>query len=263
MALTNVACATPVGANQDVEFSLSTSILSNNDKLGDEEPVDAVTPDVTGETILRDLGLVCPVGTPSERLFDGRGAYIGGASSSCCSAPLGHLASPRTEVTQEGGILDRDFTGQARSSFASLEDMPYSRGMNDVGFCRSSPVDMSTRVGMSDDQVLSGLAMGSQLGLLQTRYVNTSPGPFGSGTVVDGMASASSNSMFGRELMQGNRKLLGNLFDDFVTIPRSEYDELRLCKAKAEELLNVVLQMENHIKNKDVELACIHYPALC
>ena len=105
-------------------LACQTSILSNNDRLGDEEPVDAVTPDVTGETILRDLGLVVgPVGTPSERLFDVRNANIGGSSSSC-SAPLGHFASPRTEVTQEGGILDRGFTGQARSSFASLEDMP-------------------------------------------------------------------------------------------------------------------------------------------
>ena len=55
MALTNVACATPVGAIQDAEFSMSTSILSNNDRLGDEEPIDAVTPDVNGETILRDV----------------------------------------------------------------------------------------------------------------------------------------------------------------------------------------------------------------
>ena len=53
MALTSVACATPVGADQDNEFSVSTSILSNNARLGDEEPVDAVTPDVTGERILR------------------------------------------------------------------------------------------------------------------------------------------------------------------------------------------------------------------
>jgi len=66
MALMNVACATPVSATQDNEFSLSTSILSNNARLGDEEPVDAVIPDVTGETILRDFGLVVPVGTPSE-----------------------------------------------------------------------------------------------------------------------------------------------------------------------------------------------------
>ena len=99
---------------------------------------------------------------------------------------MGHFASPRTEVAQEGGVLDRDFTGQARSSFASLEDMPYSRGMNDAG--RSSSVDMSARAGVSDDQVSKrDLVMGSHLGF-QARSLNTSPGPFGSGTVVDGMA---------------------------------------------------------------------------
>ena len=110
--------------------------------------------------------------------------------------------------------------------------MPYSRGVNDVG--RSSSVDMSAHAGVSDDQVSKrDLAMGSRLGLLQTRSLNTLPGPLGSGAVVDGMASASSNSMFGRGVVRGNCKLLGNLFDDFVTIPRSEYDELRLCKVKA------------------------------
>ena len=86
--------------------------------------------------------------------------------------------------------------------------------MNDVG--RSSPVDMSARAGMSDDQVLiRDLAMGSHLGLLQTRYVNTLPGPFGSGTVVDGMASASSNNMFGREIMPGN----GTVSYTHLTLP--------------------------------------------
>ena len=129
MALTNVACATPVGATQDNEFSMSTSILSNNAALlgavlGDEEPVDAVTPDVTGDTILRDLGLLVQVGTPSERLF-GVGANVGGAVSSS-SASLGNFALPRTEVAQEDGTLDRGFIGQARSVFASLDDMPYS-----------------------------------------------------------------------------------------------------------------------------------------
>ena len=249
----NVACATPVSATQDNEFSLSTSILSNAGRLGDEEPVDAVTPDVTGETILRDLGMVVPVGTPSERLFcQLRGTGVGGVGSSVGSASLGNFASP-TRVTQEGGIQDRNFTGQARSSFASVEDMPFSHGMNDA--VRSSVVDMSARVDMNDDMVSKrGLVMGSQLGFQEARFVNTSPGPFGSGTVVDEMAQASSSSMFGRDVMLGNRNMLGNLFDDFVRIPRSEYDELRLCKAKAEELLSVVLQMENHIKNKEVEL---------
>ena len=63
MASINSVCATPVGAIQDAEFSISIDILSNNGRLGDEDPVDAVTPDVTGETILRDFGLVVSVGT--------------------------------------------------------------------------------------------------------------------------------------------------------------------------------------------------------
>ena len=82
MASINGVCATPAFAIQDAEFSMSTDILSNNGRLGDEEPVDADTPDVTGETILRDLGLVVgPVGTPSERLFDVRNANIGGGGA--------------------------------------------------------------------------------------------------------------------------------------------------------------------------------------
>ena len=123
--------------------------------------------------------------------------------------------------------------------------------MNDAG---TPTVDMLAGASMSGDLVSNrDLVMGSQHVLHS--FVNTSPGPFGSGIVVDGLAPASSNSMFGREVMQGNRMLLGNLFDDFVRIPRSEYDELRSCKDKAGELLNFVLQMENHIKHKDVELA--------
>jgi hypothetical protein len=248
MASFNVACATPVGATQDAEFSMSTEALSNNGRLGDADPVELATPDVTGETILRDLGLVCPIGTPSERLFDVRNANVGGGSACSSIAPLGHFASPRTEVAQVGGVLDRDFTGQARSSFASVDDMPYNRGVNDIG--RPLIVDMPASTSVSDGQVSNrDLVMGSQLGLLQSQFVNTSPAPFGSGTVVDGMASASSNSMFGRDVVHGNRKLLGNLFDDFVTIPRSEYDEMRLCKVKAEELLSVVFANGTSYKN--------------
>ena len=74
---------------------------------------------------------------------------------------MGHFASPRTEVAQVGGIFDREFTGQARSSFASVEDMPFSRGMNNVG--RSFPVDMSAHAGMSDDRAFKrDPVMGSQ-----------------------------------------------------------------------------------------------------
>ena len=150
MSLTNAACAKMVGDGSVAEASLSTSILSVDPTRrsqvpatvsGDEEPIDAGA-DVTTDSILRDLGMLVPVGIPLEasRSQEVVGANTWGFDARReMSENLGKLAFG-VPVSQLGGAHDRDSTGLARSYYVPHVDMSVSPGVIGAGLLGSARV---------------------------------------------------------------------------------------------------------------------------
>ena len=244
MTSTNVACAKFVGVGESlgVVEGMDSSLLSleNHGRpvpataaLGDEEPIAHVPEIITGDDIIRDLGLIVPTNGRSEAVPSQASGVVGlwGTGPAFGSVNLGSFGFGVNPIASVGGVHGRNSIVEARPVNASIVDMPYSRGMNDARW-------------PSDGGSVGGLVLGSQNALrpVDTVAVSTPAHPFAGATFVDVSARAGTIGGCGR----GSGSLLPTNARDslFATLSWVEYDELYRCKAETDRMLEYISRLE-------------------
>ena len=144
----NVACATFTGAVAGNDGSLSTSVLEDSRV----EPIEHVEEDVrsiiTGDDILRDLGMVVPYEEQEARRVR--------------NATWGSFVSRGTYSDQAmDGVIGRDTVDLARPVLAPLEDATFSRDANGVGSGRLPPAGCGVASTGSRDLVMGSHSFAS------------------------------------------------------------------------------------------------------
>ena len=260
MALSNVACAhfvAPTSVNEESfmssnmtpEHGVVQRTLFAAATLGDEDGIELGPPEVTDQSILHGLGLVDRFGNELGSVRSQ--GFVAEQRESAHRVGLGSLGQSSASGFQTmrlGGIIDQYSTVAARSVFASIDDMPISRGMNDVA---RPLIGQSARgvpgIGAPPTVPLFDTSSAGVIGtMVPSRNVFASlPSPGGNDTYDDVAARAVAMGGGGRAGLIPN--LVGGDYGSmFVTIPRVEYHELLQCKEQAERLLPVIAQLEQN-----------------